>query len=137
MAINNNPIFTGTIAIGTTKFTQANVNTKQTIFPTTPASYAEGFYAQKVRIKLSSGANTNSHVFELSIYNGSVTGGPGVYDTLLIPATTYLSVASSRIYEIPLNISLPTGWYLSGNFTGTAAGTFTFDVIGIGGTYTQ
>lgn len=139
MAINNKPIFTGTPAIGVTKFTQTTLATFQQIFPTTPSTWVEGLYAQKIRIKLGSGTgNTNSHVFSLYVYNGTSpdTTYASLYDTLLIPATTGTNTSTSPIYEMPLNIALPTGWYLYANFTGTAAGTFTFDVITTGGTYT-
>lgn len=133
MAINNQPIFTGYPAIGVTKFTQANLNTRVQIFPTTPSTWVEGAYIQKIRIKIASGASVNTHVFMLTIYNGTY---PAVYDTLLIPPTTFSNTSTSPIYEIPLNIAIPTGWYPFASFTGPASGTFTFDVIVIGGTYT-
>lgn len=134
MAVNTKPIFTGTPAVGVTKFTQANLATSQQIFPTTPSTWVEGLFAQKLRVKVSSGANTNAHVLHLYVYNGSFAG---LHDTLLIPATTFSNTSASPTYEVLLNISLPTGWYLYANFTGTAAGTFTFDVIVNGGTYTS
>lgn len=135
MAINNKPLFTGTPAIGIHKFTNANYTSAQQIFPTTPSTWTEGFYAQKIRIKLSSGATTAACVFSLAIYPGSGAFTP-LYDELTIPATTFSNTSPSPIYEIPLNIAVPSPWYLQAVITGSPGASFTFDVIAIGGTYT-
>ena len=114
MAVNTNPIYSGTGQIGfTTVLTAAN-----TSYDATAANGAllflastSGSFLQRIRFKAS--GSTTATVARVFLNNaGGVTGSAVnnvLFDEITLPVTSTTQVAATAVYELPMNIALPSG----------------------------
>jgi hypothetical protein len=125
--LNTAPIFTGTprvsfVQIGQTS-TNVNSQTAGTIGTNSFLAFtpgANGSYLQKVKFQFTSTTNTVSSVATVfKIYLSTLnTGSPTSSDVVLIadiqaPAQTVGTTATSAYpIEVPLNLPIPSGYYI-------------------------
>ncbi len=143
MAINNKPIFTGQPAISVRQIT--NSTSTLQIFPTgstngsTPGTSVEGWYAQKVRLKLftTDGTSTTSTAAVLRFYISPDSGTTNYqFDEISLPATSISSTTATPNFELPLNITLPSGYCITAKYDATpGASPISTWITTIGGTY--
>lgn len=137
MAINTIPIFTGTPHIA---YRQCNNSTSYLpIFPAastnTTSTSTEGWFVQKARIKLSGSGPTTATVCRFYIAPDSTPSVAYQFDEISLPSITLSTSAASPNYEVPLNITLPSGYFIHIKFdTGVGAG-ITANITTISGSY--
>jgi len=138
MAVNTAPIFSAKGAIEwTTVQTSANTTYDGTIG--TPAivftASIDGGFVQRLRFKASGSAQAT--VARVFINNGQSTGSAAnnvLFDEITLAATTATQTAATVVYELPLNIALPTGYRILTTL-GTVQTTGGWYAVAVGGSY--
>ena len=114
MASNTSPIYSGVGQIGfTTVLTSANVS-----YDAIAANGAllflasvSGSFLQRVRFKAS--GSTTATVARVFLNNASGVTGSAInnvlFDEITLPVTSTSQVAATAVYELPMNIALPSG----------------------------
>jgi len=114
MALNTAPIYSGVgdIEWGATALTAANVTYEAsgsnvlTVF----SASASGSFVQRVRFKAS--GSTTATVARLFINNGgaiTTLTNNILFDEITLAAAVSSSTAATTVYELPMNIALPSG----------------------------
>ena len=140
MAVNTNPIYSGTGQIQfTTVLTAANTSydataaNAQTVF----LASTSGSFVQRVRFKASGSATaTVARVFLNNA--GGVTGSAinnVLFDEITLAATTATQTAATPVYELPMNIALPSGSAVVVTLGTAQAGGGGWYASAIGGSY--
>ncbi len=146
MALNNNPIFTGTPDIqwgavdgnggsaGGLKTANTAKDGTGTVLTVFTADGTNGGFLQKLRIRaLGSNVATVLRVF---INNGSTNATVAnntLYDEITLPATTLIETAALNPVELQMNTALPAGYKINVTLgTTISAGVM---VTGVGGKY--
>ena len=114
MASNTSPIYSGVGQIGfTTVLTAANVTYDATAAngATVFLASISGSFLQRIRFKAS--GSTTATVARVFLNNASgVTGSAAnnvLFDEITLPVTSTTQVAATAVYELPMNIALPSG----------------------------
>ena len=114
MAVNTNPIYSGTGQISwTTVLTAANIAydavaaNGATVF----VASASGSFVQRIRFKASGSATAT--VARIFLNNaGGVTSSAAssvLFDEVTLASTTGTNTAATTLYEVPMNIAIPSG----------------------------
>lgn len=147
MAINNKPIFIGQPAVAIRQIT--NSTSTLTIFPGggastpygDPTTSTEGWYIEKARVKLfsTSGSTTTSTATVLRFYISPDNGTTNYqFDELNLPATSISPTVSTPNYEIPLNITIPSGYSITVKYETTpGASPISTWITTFGGAYAE
>jgi len=114
MAVNTSPIYSSAGQIGfTTVLTSANTSYDATAANavTLFTAGASGSFVQRVRFKASGSATAT--VARIFLNNaGGVTSSAAnsvLFDEITLAATTATQTAATTVYELPMNIALPSG----------------------------
>ena len=114
MASNTSPIYSGVGQIGfTTVLTAANVTYDATAAngATVFLASISGSFLQRIRFKAS--GSTTATVARVFLNNASGVTGSAVnnvlFDEITLPVTSTTQVAATAVYELPMNIALPSG----------------------------
>jgi hypothetical protein len=114
MASNTSPIYSGVGQIGfTTVLTAANASYDATAAngATVFLASISGSFIQRVRFKAS--GSTTATVARVFLNNASgVTGSAAnnvLFDEITLPITSTTQTAATAVYELPMNIALPSG----------------------------
>lgn len=138
MAVNNNPIFTGTPQI---EGAESIVTANNTIDLTSGTSYlvftagANGSWVSHARIKANPSANTAASVMRFWLNNGDGTAASNdsyFIGEISLPATTASATTALADWVYPLNMALPPSWriYVTIGTAPGGSGEFTCTVIG-------
>jgi hypothetical protein len=140
MAVNTNPIYSGTGQIGfTTVLTAANAtydaNAANAV--TLIKASDSGSFIQRIRFKASGSATaTVARVFLNNA--GGVTSSAAnsvLFDEITLAATTATQTAATAVYELPINIALPSGSAVVVTIATAQAGGGGWYASAIGGSY--
>ena len=114
MASNTSPIYSGVGQIGfTTVLTTANVSYDATAAngATVFLASISGSFIQRVRFK-ASGSTTATVARVFLNTAGGVTSSAAnnvLFDEITLPVTTATQTAATAVYELPMNLALPSG----------------------------
>lgn len=114
MAANTNPIYSGTGQIGfTTVLTAANTSYDATAANavTLIVASTSGSFIQRVRFKASGSATATVARIFLNTAGGVTSSAANsvLFDEITLAATTATQTAATTVYELPMNIALPSG----------------------------
>jgi hypothetical protein len=114
MAVNTNPIYSGTGQIGlTTVLTSANISYDATAAnaATVFLASSSGSFIQRVRFKASGSATATVARIFLNTAGGVTSSAVNnvLFDEITLAATTATQTTATAVYEVPMNIALPSG----------------------------
>ena len=139
MAVNTSPIYSSAGQISwTTVLTSANVSYDATAANAAVVftAGASGSFIQRVRFKASGSATaTAARIF---INNGGVSGSAAnnvLFDEITLAATTATSGSATPVYEIPLNLALPSNYQILVTVATAQAGGGGWYASAVGGSY--
>jgi hypothetical protein len=135
MPANTNPIFTLVPVVGWGTTALATANTAKdgtgTVLTIGAVAGTNGTYYWKLRARPSGTAVAT--VLRIFINNGSTNATPAnniLFDEFTLAATTLSEVAALAMYEIPLNIALPSGYKWNCTIGTTVAAGYFISVVG-------
>lgn len=141
MSVNTSPIYSSTGQLGwTTVLTSANISYDATApnAVTLITASSDGSFIQRIRFKASGSATaTVARVF-LNNANGVTSSAANsvLFDEITLAATTATQTAATTVFELPMNIALPSGSAIVVTIgTAQAAGGGWY-ALAIGGSYT-
>jgi hypothetical protein len=142
MAINTNPIFTGSINVGFSRQTGTSAYTgydlsasgsANSLIFTADATY--GSFVQKIRWRaLGTNSTTACRVYLNNGGSTTVTANNVLIDEIALSATTGSLSAATALFELPLNIAIAAGYKLYVTY-GIANATTGWDVTVFAGDY--
>lgn len=140
MAVNTSPIYSGTGQIGfTTVLTAANVSYDATAAngATVFLASESGSFIQRVRFKASGSATATVARIFLNNAGGVTSSAVNnvLFDEITLATTTATQAAATTLYEVPMNVALPSGSAVVVTIGTAQAGGGGWYASAIGGSY--